>query len=478
MTQISARVPRLFAVLGVLAVAGCTVGPDYAPPESAVSEVWIGEVNPVAVETRWWRTFNDPLLADLVERAIAGNKDLAEARARLREARALRDTVRGRALPEAGAVASATQNRLSENGQLPVGTVPGLGRDLAIFDGGFDASWEIDLWGGTRRAIESAEARAGAAEEARRGVVIQVVAEVVRAYIDLRAAQALGANASADAAAQQDIARLVGERLRVGLASRADLTRAETLAHSTAASVPQFAASADAAVRAERFLREFVQTLTRTFATLNTGFAIFDRQRNLQLFNPAIIELTGIRADFLASRPTLADFLDQLRELRMVPEPKDYPGWRRQINNLESAAANGHHLEEWSLPCGRVFRVQGSPHPDGAIALLFEDITSEIVIRREYREKLALNKTVLDQLDDSLAVFGPDGKLVLSNRSYRDNWSDEASAAHEALRRSFLDPGIEPDECGGSIPGPAGQQIGWSISQVSGGYRMLRFHAA
>jgi len=239
-----------------------------------------------------------------------------------------------------------------------------------------------------------------------------------------------------------------------------------------------FAASADAAVRAERFLREFVQTLTRTFATLNTGFAIFDRQRNLQLFNPAIIDLTGIRADFLASRPTLADFLDQLRELRMVPEPKDYPGWRHQINNLESAAANGHHLEEWSLPCGRVFRVQGSPHPDGAIALLFEDITSEIVIRREYREKLALNKTVLDQLDDSLAVFGPDGKLMLSNRSYRDNWSNEASTAHDALRRSFLNPGIEPDECGGSIPGPAGQQIGWSISQVSGGCRMLRFHAA
>lgn len=247
MTHISARVPRLFAVLGVLAVAGCTVGPDYAPPESAVSEAWIGGVNPGAVEATWWRTFNDPLLADLVERAIAGNKDLAEARARLREARALRDAVRGRALPEAGAVASATQNRLSENGQLPVGQVPGLGRDLAIFDGGFDASWEIDLWGGTRRAIESAEARAGAAEEARRGVVIQVVAEVVRAYIDLRAAQALGANASADAAAQQDMARLVGERLRVGLASRADLTRAETLAHSTAASVPQFAASADAA---------------------------------------------------------------------------------------------------------------------------------------------------------------------------------------------------------------------------------------
>ena len=239
-----------------------------------------------------------------------------------------------------------------------------------------------------------------------------------------------------------------------------------------------FAVPADAAVRAERFLREFVQTLTRTFATLNTGFAIFDRQRNLQLFNPAIIDLTGIRADFLASRPTLADFLDQLRELRMVPEPKDYPSWRHRINNLETAAATGHHLEEWSLPGGRVFRVQGSPHPDGAIALLFEDITSEIAIKREYREALALNKAVLDQIEDAVAVFGPDGKLVLSNRSYRENWADEASAVHVALRHGFLNADAGNNDCCGSIPGPDGQQVDWSISQVSGGCRMLRFHSA
>src|SRR3546814_7932242 len=92
-------------------------------------------------------------------------KDLAEASARLREARANREAVLGRELPQATASAIATENRLSENGQLPVGKVPGLGPELSIFDTGFDASWEIDLWGGTRRAIESAEARADARSE-------------------------------------------------------------------------------------------------------------------------------------------------------------------------------------------------------------------------------------------------------------------------------------------------------------------------
>src|SRR3546814_6066063 len=87
------------------------------------------------------------------------------------------EAVLGRELPQATASAIATENRLSENGQLPVGKVPGLGPELSIFDTGFDASWEIDLWGGTRRAIESAEARADAAEEARRAVVMQVRSE-------------------------------------------------------------------------------------------------------------------------------------------------------------------------------------------------------------------------------------------------------------------------------------------------------------
>ena len=170
-----------------IALAGCTVGPDYRPPTTSIGKTWIAPVSTAEVDAAWWTRFKDPLLIELVDTAVAGNKDLEEASARLREARANRDAVRGRSVPQIGASATATQNRLSENGQLPVGRVPGLGPDLSLYDVGFDASWEIDLWGGTRRAIESAEARAQAAEEARRGVVLQVIAEVVRSYIDLRA---------------------------------------------------------------------------------------------------------------------------------------------------------------------------------------------------------------------------------------------------------------------------------------------------
>jgi len=283
---------RLLALPGALVLAGCAVGPDYSPPAITVRETWIGAVDPGAVDLAWWRAFNDPMLSELVDRAVAGNKDLDEAEARLREARALRDAVRGRALPQVGVAGAATQNRLSENGLLPVGKVPGLGRDLSIFDTGFDASWEIDLWGGARRAVESAEARAQAAEEARRGAVIQVIAEVVRTYIDLRAAQALGANAADAAAAQAQIAHLVADRLRAGLASRADLTRAETLAHATAASIPQFDAEADAAAfRLALLIGEPPE-------------AYYDRLRVPRPLPSARREVrAGLRSDLLRRRP-------------------------------------------------------------------------------------------------------------------------------------------------------------------------------
>jgi PAS domain-containing protein len=128
-----------------------------------------------------------------------------------------------------------------------------------------------------------------------------------------------------------------------------------------------FAVPADNAVRAERSLREFVQTLTKTFADLPIGLAIFDRDRRLQLFNPALIDLTGLSIGFLTARPTLYALLDGLRELRMVPEPKDYASWRNTIGTLEAEAASGHHVETWTLPGGRPIASPAAPIPTGRL---------------------------------------------------------------------------------------------------------------
>lgn len=189
-----------------------------------------------------------------------------------------------------------------------------------------------------------------------------------------------------------------------------------------------FAAPADAAVNAEVSLREFVQTLTKTFAHLPIGLAIFDRQRQLQLFNPALIDLTMLGAEFLSGRPTLFAFLDRLRDARMMPEPKDYRSWRQQVAALETAAASGHFEETWALPTGQTYRVTGRPHPEGAVALLFEDISAEVSLTRRFRSEMEMSQAVIDAMDEAIAVFSPASVLILSNAAYARLWGSDPGA--------------------------------------------------
>lgn len=188
-----------------------------------------------------------------------------------------------------------------------------------------------------------------------------------------------------------------------------------------------FALPADAAVKAEASLREFVQTLSKTFAHLPIGLAIFDRQRQLALFNPALVDLTATGVEFLSSRPTLQAFLDRLRERQVIPEPKDYASWRQQMMDLERQASSGLYEETWTLPSGQTYHVVGRPHPDGAVAFLLEDITAEITLTRRFRSEIELGQAVVDTVEEAIVVFSPAGELILSNAAYDALWGVEPS---------------------------------------------------
>lgn len=189
-----------------------------------------------------------------------------------------------------------------------------------------------------------------------------------------------------------------------------------------------FAQAVDGAVQAETALREFTQTLTKTFAHLPIGLAIFDRQRQLVLFNPALLDLSSLPPDFLSSRPTLFAFLDAMREHNMIPEPRDYRSWRKQMTDIEKAASS-HFDDTWSLPSGQTYRLTGRPHPNGALALMFEDISTEISRIRRYRADIELGQSVIDTLDDALAVFSSGGALVMSNAAYISLWGHDPAAS-------------------------------------------------
>ncbi|MDE8652566.1 efflux transporter outer membrane subunit [Novosphingobium album (ex Liu et al. 2023)] len=211
--------PALSALLS-LALVGCTVGPDYAPPKATISDTWLEPAAPGSLDPRWWASFGDAQLVALVERALASSPDLREAEARLAEARAGRDAARGGALPQAEAKGSATHTVLSENGQLPIGNLPGFARSFPLYDLGFDANWEIDFWGRNRRQVEVADARVDAAQWGQRDVMVMLLAELARNYVELRRAQADLAAADERLAALTELARLTRLRFAAGEADR------------------------------------------------------------------------------------------------------------------------------------------------------------------------------------------------------------------------------------------------------------------
>jgi len=183
-----------------------------------------------------------------------------------------------------------------------------------------------------------------------------------------------------------------------------------------------FALPADELVAAEASLRRFVETLTETFAHLPIGLAVFDKNRRLGLFNPALTDLVKIDAVWLAGRPSLRDFLERLRETRQMPEQKDFAAWRRSLSELEEGARDGTYEQNWELPSGKVFRVTGRPHPQGALALLFEDISTAIQLERKYRSELELSQATIDRMAEAVAVFDASGMLVFVNSAFEALW--------------------------------------------------------
>ncbi|OYW88030.1 MAG: RND transporter [Sphingobium sp. 32-64-5] len=217
-------------LFGCTALTGCVVGPDYhAPPAVDTGRGWTRPVATISAPTdlsHWWRTLGDPELERLVDTALAQNLDIRQAAARIDEARALRDRAAGRQLPTASAGASMNRRRQSENGPLPIGSIPGLDVSQTIYDAGFEASWEVDLFGANRRALESASARLQATQAEAQGVRMRIAAEVARAWFETTGAgEELRAQQAAVATLQQTL-ELTRSRAALGDVSGADVDAA------------------------------------------------------------------------------------------------------------------------------------------------------------------------------------------------------------------------------------------------------------
>jgi len=239
-----------FLGLGLFALgiffSGCAVGPDYKPPQTSVATSFATTLtntipaNENALAT-WWKGFNDTALDSLVERAIANNYDVRLATANLKEARALRRLVTFDLAPTVQANAGYANGRVSETAALP-GTPRGA-RDFEIYDAGFDATWELDLFGRVRRSVQAANAQLGSVAATRLDVLVSVIAEVARNYFELRGLQNQLAVARKNADVQAQTLKLTESLLQGGRGTDFDVSRSRALLNLTLSTIPPIEAA-------------------------------------------------------------------------------------------------------------------------------------------------------------------------------------------------------------------------------------------
>jgi NodT family efflux transporter outer membrane factor (OMF) lipoprotein len=276
-------------LLAAASLAGCVVGPDYQKPFLALPASWGNAKQtkpPKPPElAEWWQRLRDPLLDQLVQEAVVGNLDVAASKARIREARAsYRQTV-GTLFPSLDGSGSASRNKSAV-------TTSGSGDTYSQFQAGFDASWELDLFGANRRAVEAARYGLDAAEEDLRSTLLTLIGDVASNYAEARGYQARIDLARRTAASQRETAALTRTKFEAGAASAVDVSNASGQAASTEANIPELEAA-------------YAQTVHRlSVLTGRPPAALTDRlKKYAKIPTPKLPIPTGIPADILLTRP-------------------------------------------------------------------------------------------------------------------------------------------------------------------------------
>jgi NodT family efflux transporter outer membrane factor (OMF) lipoprotein len=285
------KIIKLPIAIAAMLLAGCTVGPNFTKPDAKLPAAWCGthcqpqnvgasQVTPDPINTAWWTSFNDPELVKLENQVANANLDLKVASLRLAESRAERSITAADEYPTVNGNASYTRERASSNGVMSldgstssatnaatlangtgsgVSNLPTHGKGSSnspfnVFQAGFDASWELDLWGRVRREVEAADASVQAQADARRDLLMTTMAEVARDYIQLRGTQTDYQITLNNLNAAKDIERVTRERYQHGLATQLDVVQASAQVKTENALLPQIAQQEDETINRLSFL--------------------------------------------------------------------------------------------------------------------------------------------------------------------------------------------------------------------------------
>ncbi|MDO9386113.1 MAG: efflux transporter outer membrane subunit [Thiobacillus sp.] len=285
---------QLLLMLAGFGLSGCVaVGPDYVPPVTEVPAGW-ARLDPAAQPVahaaasgdlgQWWQNLPDPLLSGLIDEALQASPDLRSAQAKLREARARRTVAAAGQYPSVTASGRASRSRSSEEA--------GSGATRNFFSAGFDASWELDVFGGVRRSVEAAAADLESAVASLHDTQVSLASEVALTYVEVRAQQTRLGVARANLASQSETLQLTDWRAQAGLVSSQDVEQARSNREQTRAQIPALETSlAEAEHRLDFLLGHVPGTLYARLAATGELPAVPERIA------------VGIPADTLRQRP-------------------------------------------------------------------------------------------------------------------------------------------------------------------------------
>lgn len=407
------------SLLLALLLAACTVGPDYRSPSGSFLDRWFSApeetITQDAIQTDWWTVFGDPQLERYIRDAAAHNNTLKASQATVLQARALRREAAASFFPVIGA----------EGGHTRQNTGSGAS---GVYDSGFDASWEIDIFGGTRRAEEAASARLQKADDQKRGVLLAVLAEVARNYYEVRGVQKRIAVTQKNIALQEQTLKLVDSRNRLGEASAFDLNRARGQFQVTQSLLPDLNADMKAGIyRLSILLGQPPEAL------------LGEMTQTRPLPAPPDVVPVGLRSDILRRRPDV-----RAAERDLAAHTADIGAATAELFPqfflTGSAGRSASVFSDLFLPAGNVFSVaqifQWPIFEGGAIRARIRAEEAE-----EMRAAALYEQTVLEALADAETALTRYAGTLETRNLLQDAYESRESAVK--LARLLFDSGEE-----------------------------------
>lgn len=415
-----------FLVPGLL-LAGCAVGPDYKTPATPVPASF-GEPGQydqaAAVAGNWWSGFNDPTLERLILLASTNNYDIQLAQARLREARALWTAARFDFAPTVTSENDFQKSRTSR--QVSNARNPGKWNDL--YRAGFDATWELDLWGRVRRKVEAARATVESVEASRDDVLVSIRAEVAANYFELRGSQALLEVARRNATNQTETLRLAELLLQGGEGTRLDVARARSLLNSTLAAIPPIEAAISRGIHR---LSVLGGKAPNDLADLAQAAPVPDVPDMLAPGNPA--DLLRRRPDIRAAERALAAWTARIgvEVADLFPRVTFVGSIGLEADKLANLGASGSaagsfgpHISWAAFDLGRVYQQIRAAEARAEASLAI------------YQQTVLL---ALEETENSLVEFGRERQRLVYLREAESAASEAVELARQRYREGITD---------------------------------------